>query len=87
MHINATHNLTPLPERGPRTASASRDVQDAADFTETEFIAQQLRESPGVRPEAVDRARSLISMPAYPPEKTMRGIATLLAINLRAEQS
>lgn len=85
MKINAANNLTPLPERALRVSEPSKDTPDAATFTDTEALAQKLREAQDVRAEAVARARSLIVMPDYPPEKTMRGIANLLAIHLKVE--
>lgn len=85
MQINATNNVTPLPERARRVAEPSTDRRDAATFTDTEALDQKLRAALDVRADALARARVLIAMPDYPPEKTMRGIANLLAIHLKVE--
>lgn len=85
MQINATNNLTPLPERSSRVTKSSVDTQGAAIFTETEALDQKLRETADVRADEVARARALIVAPDYPPEKTMRSIANLLAIHLEPE--
>lgn len=85
MQIQATNNLTPLPERARRLTEPSLDAQDAAIFTDTEALDQKLRATDDVRADMVARARSLITAPAYPPEKTIRGIANLLASNLQSK--
>lgn len=85
MHINATNNVTPLPERARQVAEPSMNKGDAAVFKCAEALDQKLRETADIRSGAVARARALIVSPDYPPEKTMRSIANLLAIKLEPE--
>jgi len=82
MQINATNNLTPLPELARRTAAPLADQQDAAVFTNIDAIHQKLNQSPDARPEAVALARALVANTAYPPDVTIHGIANLLANKL-----
>jgi len=85
MKINATDNLTPLPELARRVAAPAADAQDAATFTDAAALTKKLAETADVRAEAVARAQSLIAAPTYPPEKTIRSIAALLALNLKSD--
>jgi hypothetical protein len=85
MQINATNHLTPLPERARPVAEHSTEAQDAATFSDAKALDQKVRETADVRAEAVALARSLIAAPTYPPEKTIRGIANLLASNLQSQ--
>ncbi len=82
MQINPTNNLTPLP--GPRrvTGSETPPAQDAADFSTTDSIRSALRNAADVRPDEVERARSLIDTSIYPPEETIRKIANLMAMSV-----
>lgn len=84
MQINATNNLTPLPERPRRVAKPSITAQDAATFTDAEALNDKMQATTDVRAEAVARAQALIAAPQYPPEKTIRSISRLLAANLDA---
>jgi hypothetical protein len=83
MQINATNNLTPLPEPGRAAAAPLTDQQqDAAVFTASDAIHRKLGQAPDARPEAVALARALITSTLYPPDETIRGIANLLAAKL-----
>ena len=82
MQINATNNLTPLPERTRRVAGSSTTPQDTATFAGAESLDKKMSAAADVRSDEVARAQALIAAPQYPPEKTIRSIAKLLAMNL-----
>lgn len=87
MQINATHNLKPLSEPArPPVARLADQEQDAAVFANRDAISQKLNRSPDARPEAVALARTLVAHPAYPPDVTIRGIASLLANKLTSSK-
>lgn len=55
---------------------------DTTSFYRVQALDQALRATPEVRPEAVTRAKELISDVKYPPNATIEGIAALLALKL-----
>lgn len=55
---------------------------DTASFRRSEALNHALQATPAARPEAVARARELISDVLYPPADTIEGIAALLALNM-----
>lgn len=63
----------------PRAATVGADT---ASFNRVEALEQSLEATPAVRPDAVARARELISNVKYPPAKAIDGIAALLALKL-----
>ena len=63
----------------PRPAAAGSDT---ASFTRVAALDEALHATPTMRPEAVARAKELISDVLYPPADTINGIATLLALKL-----
>lgn len=70
----------------PVTPAARQDVvrsprQDVP-FQKTEALEDKLKEIPVVRPEQVERARSLVSDLKYPPDEMLNGIAHLLAMQI-----
>ncbi|HMJ88965.1 MAG TPA: hypothetical protein VK530_04080 [Candidatus Acidoferrum sp.] len=85
MQINATNYLKPVHATDRRAAAPATAAQDAAIFTDIAALSARLSATPDVRPEAVALARSLIAQSSYPPEATIRGIANLLALNIRSE--
>ncbi|MGD1019098.1 MAG: hypothetical protein ABSA12_07235 [Verrucomicrobiia bacterium] len=46
-----------------------------------------LQQTPDVRPEAVSRARALITDAQYPPQSMIHDISRLLAANLKQNES
>lgn len=69
----------PPAERPPKA------VEPGVDFKATAALEQALRNTADVRPEAVERAKSLVGTPTYPPPETIRKLAHLLAIKITAE--
>jgi hypothetical protein len=55
-------------------------------FNNTEALEQTLKETPTVRPEAVNRAAALLSEPDYPSDEVMDRVATALAQNINGQQ-
>ncbi len=81
MQINATNNITPIPEPLRRAANAA-EGRDGADFSGAEAVEKTLRRTPEIRSEEVERAKSLIKDEKYPPDVTIQGIANLIASHL-----
>lgn len=69
-----------IPNR--RTASTNNKPADRAAFASSAALEAALKDIPDVRPEAVDRARDLISDPNYPSADTISRLSTFLATNL-----
>lgn len=58
---------------------------DTAQFDRAAALNRALADTPDVRPSEVERARDLIGDVSYPPPETIKRIASLLALNLKAE--
>lgn len=84
MEIKPNNNVEPVTRAwaAPTRASAARAGTDSAAFEHAQALEQALQTAPAVRPEMVARARQLISDVKYPPDETIRQIATLLALSL-----
>jgi len=54
-------------------------------FQYTQALEQMLKESPTVRPDAVDRAAALLSDDNYPSDETLNQVAGVLAQNLKTQ--
>lgn len=63
----------------PRPAAVESDT---ASFSRAAALDQAMQATPEVRPEAVARAKELLSDVKYPPAATIKGIAALLALKL-----
>lgn len=90
VRLNIHYDSVPRTASGPRTANDTRLAEE--DFAsesigspEAPFQAE-LDQSPDVRLEEVERGKSLVADPAYPPRKTLEGIAQLLALGFRTVQ-
>lgn len=68
----------------PVTRRVSTSASDAAalPYERTQALEQSLRDAPQVRPEVVERAKSLVNDVKYPPAEVLDRIATLLAIHV-----
>ncbi len=60
---------------------------DSGDFAEADALSQALKATPDVRPEAVEQARSLVSVPHYPPEEMIRRLSQLFALEFGSSRS
>jgi hypothetical protein len=59
-------------------------VEDSTSFNRVAALEAALKATPAVRPEAVARARELLSDVKYPPIEAINGIAMLLALKIDA---
>ena len=84
MEVNLNVNSArPVPSTSqqPKVPVQSASA-DAVEFSGAAALNRLIDEIPQVRPEAVARARELISQPSYPPTETIKRIAALFAFNM-----
>lgn len=74
---NNTVSQSPIRRESPPPAA------NAMSFENTQALEQTLKETPTVRPEAVDRAAALLSDPNYPTDEVLNRVATLLSQNIK----
>ncbi len=84
MEVKANKNVDAAPavninRTRPRPAAVESDT---ASFNRAAALDQAMQATPAVRPEAVARAKELLSNVKYPPATTIEGIAALLALKL-----
>ena len=65
----------------PAARTVAPASSDQTDFSGVDRMNQQLRDTPDVRPQVVERGRELVSSPHYPPPEGIRQIARLLALS------
>ncbi|MFO1511607.1 MAG: hypothetical protein U1F83_01625 [Verrucomicrobiota bacterium] len=63
-------------------ARSPQPETDTTSFRRAEALDQALQATSAVRPEAVARARELVSNVKYPPADTIQSIAALLALKI-----
>lgn len=69
----------------PQAMAKAKVEQDQAVFGQSEALSQELKDTPAVRSNEVDRAMVLIGQVEYPPPQVIRRISSLLAMNLQAD--
>ncbi|HTR42762.1 MAG TPA: hypothetical protein VMH87_14210 [Pseudomonadales bacterium] len=74
----------PVSQSPVRRASAP-PASSTMSFQYTQALEQMLKESPTVRPDAVDRAAALLSDDNYPSDETLNQVAGVLAQNLKTQ--
>lgn len=84
MEVKANNNVDVaqrviVSQTKPRPA---RLESDTTSFYRVAALDEALQATPSSRPEAVARAKELLSDVLYPPADTIEGIATLLALKL-----
>lgn len=84
MEVNNNNNIDAaqwvrVNQTKPRPPQAE---SDSTSFQRVEALDQAMQTTPDVRPQAVERAKKLISDVRYPGDETIRGIASLLALKL-----
>lgn len=77
-HINPVGRNSTVQRRPRKPAPASDTVQ----LDQTANLKRSLASTPEVRAAAVERARSLIADPNYPPKETVLQMASLLAARM-----
>ena len=61
----------------------AQPAANAMSFEYTQALEQTLKETPAVRPGAVDRATALLSDANYPSDEVLNQVATVLAKNIQ----
>jgi hypothetical protein len=72
--------------QSPVRREPAQSAASPMSFNNTEALEQTLKETPTVRPEAVNRAAALLSEPDYPSDEVMDRVATALAQNINGQQ-
>lgn len=80
--LNTTNELLARAVYKASNTPATSPVRDEAAFENLHALDRQMDTIPVVRPDVVARAQQLISTADYPPERTIRSIANLLAIQM-----
>jgi hypothetical protein len=60
---------------------ATPSVSDTTSFTAAASLEAKLSDAYAVRPEMVEKAKSLLAIPNYPPTELLDRIAALLAVH------
>jgi hypothetical protein len=90
MEVNPNAGTSPLQgvtTKLPVVPPAKPQAGDSASFQGTDAVNSALQQTPDVRPEAVSRARALITDAQYPPQSMIHDISRLLAANLKQNES
>jgi hypothetical protein len=77
---------TPV-SQSPVRREPAQSAASAMSFDNTQALEQTLKETTTVRPEAVNRAATLLSDPNYPSDEVMDRVATALAQNITGQQA
>jgi len=72
---------TPVSQSPVRQAPAP-PASNSMSFENTQALEQTLKETPTVRPEAVEHAAGLLADPNYPSNEVLDGVAGTLARNI-----
>lgn len=70
-----------------RTTPATNMLSDRVSLTNSSALEQALANSPASRPEMVERAKSLIADPNYPPAEVLSAVSRLFASALTSENA
>ena len=81
LDVNARKVLSnAAPPPAPRTPGHSEPAN--TEFRAAAALERALERRPDVRTERVEEAKNLVGQPSYPPQETIRKIASLLAMQL-----
>ncbi|HEY1789937.1 MAG TPA: hypothetical protein VGJ73_17460 [Verrucomicrobiae bacterium] len=72
--------------QSPVRREPAQSAASEMSFDNTQALEQTLKETPTVRPEAINRAAALLSDPGYPSDEVMNRVATVLAQNIGGQQ-
>jgi len=84
MEIKLNTHLDSVARVKPTPSNASRAIERKSDmpaFENSKALEAQLANLPDVRLDKLERALNLIGKPSYPPQETIQGLATLLAVH------
>lgn len=82
IEFNSSRQAQPASNQPVRKPSVATSAADTAPLSASS-LEQSVRDLPVVRPEQVERARSLIADTKYPPQEMLNRIANLLALHMR----
>ena len=90
MEVNPNAGTNPL--RGvtnstPVTSAAKPQGRDSVLFEEADAVNGALQQTPAVRPDAVERARTLITDTQYPTQPMIDSISRLVAARLNSNDA
>jgi hypothetical protein len=83
MEINLSRSIEIVSRiwKGPMKPTDRLSNEPEVSFAQSRSLEKKLAAEPDVRPEAVERARQLVSKASYPPPEVLEKIARTLAIN------
>jgi hypothetical protein len=84
MEIKLNTNFDSVPRVQITQSNASRAIERKSDtpaFENSKALESKLATLPDVRLDQLERALNLIGQPSYPPQETINGLATLLAVH------
>lgn len=73
--------------QSPIRRQPAESAANTMSFDYTQALEQTLKETPSVRPEAVNRAASLLADPGYPSDEVLNRVAALLAKNMQSQSA
>lgn len=74
---------SPVSQSPVRRQPATTPADSTMSFEYTQSLEQTLKESPTVRPAAVERAKALVADTNYPSDETLNRVASVLAQNIK----
>jgi hypothetical protein len=83
IEFNSSREAQPTGNQPVKRSPVATSAAESAPFGAAQSLEQSVRNLPVVRPEQVERARSLIADVKYPPQEMLNRIANLLALHLR----
>lgn len=75
-------NLSPASNHGRTVVPATPRPIDEVNLEDSVAVDRALRETPDIRPEVIERAKTLVGDPTYPPQEAIRSLSHLLAMHL-----
>jgi hypothetical protein len=83
IEFNSTRQASSASNQPVKRSSGATPAAETASIGSAQSLEQSIRNLPIVRPEQVERARSLIADSKYPPQEMLNRIANLLALHMR----
>jgi hypothetical protein len=80
--LNISNDLSNRPVDRPVASRPIGPVRNQEAFENLDTLKREMDAIPVVRPEAVARGQELLSDVHYPPEQTIRSLATLFAMTM-----
>jgi hypothetical protein len=83
IEFNSSRQAASASNQPVKRPSGATSAAETASIASAQNLEQTVRNLPMVRPEQVERARSLIADSKYPPQEMLNRIANLLALHMR----